>query len=331
MTVPSRAAGAQAMSTDPIGTINVLFCCDAGYYQHLAVAAGSLLSSNPDHQFDIHLIGMGERPPEFGKLLASLEPYRNFALRYHAIDLARLAHFFTSGHVNLCTYLRVFCAEVLPADMDKVLYLDADLVVTGDLAELWRTDVQGYAVAAVPEPWCQASRAGLGIAPDALYVNAGVLLINLRHWREHRVAERLVACIEEKGVALRFWDQDALNLVLSGSILPLGLRWNYFAFLGRRFWSRHWVELERARRSAGRPAIIHYTSRDKPWLFGSVIPLRHLYYRHLRRTAWRDYRSFNGDWRLVPGFLAKYALYILGINPQTAWDRIAGLKRRSSL
>jgi lipopolysaccharide biosynthesis glycosyltransferase len=307
--------------------IQVLFCCDENYFQHLAVAITSLLSNNQHHRINITVVSNHCGMEVKLKLLQSVKQYFGCTLDFLEFSMESYSDFYTSGHINIFSYMRIFCSDILPKEMDKVLYLDSDLVVVGDLEELWQTDLGSNALAAVPEPWCQVRCASLGIPSEALYFNAGVLLINLKLWRDQNVRERLVECILERGSDLIFHDQDALNIVLSRSVLYLPVKWNCFAYLHRLFWSRYWRQFQSLRRAAPHAAIIHYNSPEKPWIFGCTVPRRALYYHYLRKTAWRDYKCFQGQWRQVPNYLVALLLYGLGIHRQSAERVVARLRR----
>ncbi|HYD29480.1 MAG TPA: glycosyltransferase family 8 protein [Azospirillaceae bacterium] len=296
------------------GQIQVLFCCDTGFYQHAAVAMASLLENNARHRFDIHLITAGNDTTALTKLLASLKRFGNFTFTLHPFNLKSYSHFFTDRHISLEAYLRLFAPKVLDPTIDKVLYLDCDIVVTGDVGELWATNLGDKAVAGVWDPYVDTRRHVLGIAPGRPYINSGVLLFNLKAWRERGVTEKLIACIGARGRELAFHDQDALNIVLSDSIMLLDYRWNFHVWMfNLKLWQFR-DQLPAIRRAARHPAILHFTCKEKPWIFESVVPRKYLYYQYLRQTEWRDYKAFDGDWRRLRRYLVNRLLDGMGID-----------------
>jgi len=92
-----------------------------------------------------------------------------------------------------------------------VLYLDCDLVVSGDLEGLWQTDLQGSYLAAVPEPYLVTSHWGFG--PEDTYFNSGVLLIDVARWREENLLPALLQFAEAHSSDFDCHDQDVLNHV----------------------------------------------------------------------------------------------------------------------
>jgi lipopolysaccharide biosynthesis glycosyltransferase len=311
-------AGAQGQGS----TIRILFCCDPGYYQHLAAALVSLHESNQRHQLDIHLITAQRDAEAEARLVASIRPFANSTLRIHTFSWSSKESWFTSGHITADTYTRIFAPDVLDASIERILYLDADLLVVADLEELWATDLEGCALAAVVEPYALGRRAELGIPESGAYINAGVLLLDLARWRARGHSARLAAHIEQEGARLKFHDQDALNALLHAETKILDYRWNFQA---RMFWradlkrlSGHPAMLDAIRAASRRPAVIHYTTDRKPWRFVMAIPKKQLYHRYRRRTPWREARPADLRWSRLAERIYNYLMFYCG-SPHT-WD-----------
>jgi lipopolysaccharide biosynthesis glycosyltransferase len=118
-------------------------------------------------------------------------------------------------------------------------------------------------------------------------VNSGVLLLDLERWRREHLTRRLFDYIEHHGAALEFWDQDAINAVLHEVILVLDCRWNLQARMYRSGRRAFPMEFEATRGARRRPAIVHYTGSEKPWLLRSRTARKGDYFRYLDKTAWR--------------------------------------------
>lgn len=315
--VPRAPAGGQ-------GPIRVLFCCDPGYYQHLAVALWSLLAHNRRHDIEVHLItGLRDATAET-RLRASLASFEPVRLEIHEFTWPEKHSWHTSEHITAETYTRLHCPQVLDGAIDKVLYLDADLLVVDDLGPLWATDVSDVALAAAPDPYGEDRDQALGLPPGAIYFNAGVLLINLARWRAEGLTERLSAYIREQGPRLRQHDQDALNALLHDRIRVLDLRWNLQAraLHPHRAAAVHRPDL---RRAARQPGIIHFASSRKPWIFSVAIPHRALYRRYLRRTAWRDAAPEGRALAKLPERAFNSLLCALGLD--ASWEELSQTTR----
>lgn len=155
---------------------------------------------------------------------------------------------------------------VLPSDLERVVFLDADMLVLDDIAPLWTMPLEGRALAAVVDPAIPACRSSRGvkgwrergIPAAAPYFNAGVLLVDLRAWRRRNVAERAIEYIRAVGDRVDYLHQEALNATVWDDWLPIAPRWNVSATAGR------WFD-PTAEAAVAAPAIVHFAGRMKPW------------------------------------------------------------------
>jgi len=171
-------------------------------------------------------------------------------------------------------YFRLYLGETLPDSTERVLFLDADVLVEGDLAELWQSPFDGRTVQATPDAYAQLFHLSrlrrFGVADDdsgrALesYFNAGVLLIDLKRWRAEDLGGKAATILNRHGDRLLFRDQDALNLALAGKWKPLATTWNFHELPDRLGFWRSSEPREDLSRTFEQPAVIHYVGR-KPW------------------------------------------------------------------
>lgn len=171
-------------------------------------------------------------------------------------------------HVSEETYYRLFLNRVFDSTVRQSLYLDADLVVLGDLSRLMSTPLDGKAAAAALDlhvrRWSAVSSLAKRGSPDNRYVNAGVLLIDIEAWRARQLSERSLQYLHEVGDEVGFWDQDALSHALSGDWIELDPRWNRL--------TDYWVYRDRGTlpfdapvvKSLEAPCIVQFASRFRP-------------------------------------------------------------------
>lgn len=169
------------------------------------------------------------------------------------------------------TYYRIGLPNYLP-EYDKCLYLDTDVIVNVNIKEVFDVDLEGYYLAGVPavagvignEESQSYNCRRLDIPSMKSYVNAGVLLFNLREMRADHIQEKLYDLI---GTPFELQDQDILNKVCFGHIKLLGYQYNvspkYFNWNEEDFGAFHTADEVRAGRK--KPAVIHYIGDDKPW------------------------------------------------------------------
>lgn len=179
---------------------------------------------------------------------------------------------------GLATYYRLALGKLLPDHVEKVIYLDCDLLVADDLKDLWDHDLKGHILGAVEN---------LGISSPSLsfdrkdYFNAGVLLIDMFQWRERKMDDKLIEVMKNAGDEYHYLDQDALNTVFKNSWSRIGLRWNMQPSI--------WAKLEKSRcnitgyhqgeymSALERPGVIHFLAKSKPWQYTVFHPYKGTY------------------------------------------------------
>ncbi|MBY0564333.1 MAG: glycosyltransferase family 8 protein [Hyphomonadaceae bacterium] len=265
-------------------TIDVALGFDAHYAPHAAAVIASAVRAGKGARFRFIILHPG-MTDEMKRRLESVAPGATFVWReINPRDLPDFDQGADLKHVNASTYLRLGLETLAPADCHRVIYLDADTVVFGDLAELWRVDLAGAPIGACPDTYVNetdfADRWGLPRV-DAGYFNAGVLLIDMDRIRAERAFSKCLQFIRERRPV--FADQDALNWVFWGRWRALDLRWNV---------QRDMVigslaaMLPAAKRYSGDAlGVVHFTGKDKPWLREAWHPWAWAYWKHLARTG----------------------------------------------
>lgn len=196
---------------------------------------------------------------------------------------------------------RLLLADYLPPTLDRVLYLDLDLLVEGSLLPLWQMELDGHPLAAVSDPFARrrffwaarlaqdAQAAGLSRCPTEPYFNSGVMLIDLAQWRREQVGTRAIALLRAHPDGFPLEDQDALNLILQGRILALSPRWNLVEPITQLWdWDHQSYQAWPWADWLLSPAIRHFAGQIKPWslLARRSIVLR--YFSLVERAGFSD-------------------------------------------
>lgn len=195
---------------------------------------------------------------------------------------------------------RLRITELLPDDIDRLIFLDTDVVVRGPLVELWETDLDGALLGAVRDamyPWAASPQClewrELGVAPNTPYFNSGVMLIPLAHWRARGVGSRALELLGRH--VFRYGDQCALNAVAAGDWRVLPPHWNLQSgHLPQD--SLGWIveTSEDMERALSQPTVVHFTrffAQRKPWEGRSTAAHRDLWFEALDQTAWAGWRA----------------------------------------
>ena len=207
---------------------------DDRYVQHLAVMLQSVIANlDFDRLLAVHILHGGINERNRLDLMRSLRRDR-VSLQFLAAKPETLAGLPLWGRMSVATYYRLLVTGLLPSAVSRAIWLDCDLVVTGDLARLWDMDlagrhalaVQDHAVPFVSSPGGVAQYERLGLPADAGYFNAGVMLLDLDLLRKDEIPARAIEYLLQHRDTVVFWDQEALNAVLAGKwgrLIPAGI------------------------------------------------------------------------------------------------------------
>lgn len=336
ITLATQNIDSEPRDNAPCGDVAVVCAADRNYALPIAVTLRSAaVHLRAGTSLNAWIIDDGISPADRARLVDSLpDNVRVHWLRPHPLESAVLP---TWGRMPTTTYQKLALGELLPHDLDRVLWLDGDLLVLDDLSRLWSHDLHGATLGAcqdqrvphVSSPQGLRTYRRLGIHADAKYFNAGVLLIDLRRWRANRVFEAAIDYLAANARHLYFWDQEALNAVLAHSWLELDERWNWNPVVG---------ELTRRRPRSldndtpAEPGVLHFSGNIKPWIHRGRGRAYDLYRTHLEQTAWAGTESHTGT---LYDLFAAYETSPLRrwIYPTERWStelvRLATLRRRS--
>lgn len=273
--------------------MDIVTSTDKNFVMPLGIMMHSLVTNNPDVKIHFHLLVDESVDGKAQKLLEEMVGENE--LSFYLINGSRMDDLPKLGTVNAwvskASYYRLYMTDFLPESLEKVLYLDGDIVVRHRLDDLWNTDISDVAMAGVIDQ-CDASVSNynrMGYRPEKHYVNAGVLLLNLKYWREHHAKEKFLEMMKNEPEKITFHDQDVLNYVFRDSKLLLPLRYNVqtsfyeqIGYVNFDYWAVA-DELEAAIRD---PYILHYSSGLKPWLKGCTHPLRDEFMKYKVQTPW---------------------------------------------
>lgn len=269
----------------PEGPVSVVTACDEGYLPYLAVMATSLASNrSPATEVELTILQPGISEQARDQLARST---RGIALKwidvdesaYHAIGFA------DEPMVQRPHYFRCLIGSLLPADLRRCIYIDGDTLIHGDLGDLWVAEIGDSVIGAaldyfVPRtgdaiaPWRD-----IGLDPEALYFNSGVMVVNLDAWRSEDIGIKVIrTCTRYRDYLLAQgkWpqhDQFGLNAILQNKWYRISQDWNYLSEM-----------------QFHEPRVVHYCGGGKPKSSTCQPEFADWFYETLARTAWRDQR-----------------------------------------
>ncbi len=259
--------------------LDVAFGVDGNHVPHLAGVLASITRSTPKARFRFIVLYHNVSDERRAKV-ESVAPGSDFL--WIAIEPGDMPPFVARGHFSAAVLYRLGLEKLAPQDCRRLIYLDADLTVLGDLRELWAFDLNGAPLGAVFDPGVDAAAfaAQWGLAPGPQCFNSGVLLMDLEQVRAQRIFSDALEFFAHHGDTLCFADQDALNYVLWGRMRFLPARWNVqrcMLLLADQMPPDIGPQVQR-------PAIVHFTGSAKPWIRDAYHPWAWLYWRSLAST-----------------------------------------------
>lgn len=274
--------------------MDIVVCTDHNYVMPCGVLLWSLCKNNKSRDIDFNVI-IDESVSDSDKTNLNNIAKRSDNIQVHFYELN--GHLFDSFpnlgkgiYVTKATYYRLYLSEILPTKVDKVLYLDCDMIVRKDITPLWETNIEHVAAAVVMDGMDGLVQLynRLGYISDKGYFNAGMLLINLKYWRENDVLGKCLKFIENNYNKIVSHDQDVLNVILQDSKVNVDITYNFGeCFLYKvNYMQFDFLKNKNAIDNAIKdPVIVHYTI-TKPWKDNCTNPFRSLFYKYRDETPW---------------------------------------------
>lgn len=270
--------------------IPIISASDENYAPYLGVMIQSLTEHLPDDYSVIFYIIDDSISKASKERLNTLGE-----IHYISINKKLYQDFLESDHITQIAYYRISIPDLL-SDLayEKVLYLDADMLIVNDISTLFQTDLGDAVVGAVIDPGQATSSSRLGISTTDYYFNSGTLLIQLQQWRKYNITQKTIDYLTNFPDKIIYHDQDALNATLYEKWLPLHPKWNLqTSLLFRRYTppdSTYALSYEEA---IALPSIIHFTGHDKPWNTLENHPYTQTYLTQLHAGPFHEIQILN--------------------------------------
>lgn len=293
--------------------INILIASDSNYAPYYGVMLTSLFDTNRDSLFDVYFLTdkslTGKDKEKFEKLTASLGA-RLFVLPVN-VDLVKT--FPEVAHIKLPAYYHLALANLLPKSVHKVIYMDGDMIINGDIRPLWEVDLSKYACAQVVNCTFFDDDYYNRLEYDKKwsYYNNGVSIYNLDYLREINFSEVAIRYINEHKDKVYWMDQDAENALLYDKMLRLPIEYNFQTlFLHHSDWDNYDETFRKQVLDvASHPVVIHYCGHLKPWDFRYYkMPYGCIWREVCSRSLWPDAYKKRPLWNYLK-FIVKRVLF----------------------
>ncbi len=264
-----------------LGEIPIFFAIDDQYIPFLAVALKSLIeNANKDYKYLIKVLHTNVQEDH----MKQIKKYEDENVSIEFVNLSYYIEriqdkLYTRDYYTNTTYFRLFLPELYP-QYDKVLYLDSDIIVLGDISELYNTDMGTNLVAAAPDDIIQYNKVFqdyaelvVGVAKYQNYFNAGVLLMNLDELRKFNFQEKFLYLLGTVKFSVA-QDQDYLNRLCKGKVTLISHDWDVMPYVNDE------TKPEDIR-------LIHYNFAYKPWHFEDVT-YNEYFWKYAQKTEFYD-------------------------------------------
>lgn len=270
--------------------MNIVINTDNNYIQHTMAMLCSLYENNSGHDITVHVLQKELSEKSRNYISGLSERYGNKAV-FYTIDEEPLrgVQFRKNRPLSMAAYYRLMLSSVLPREIDKVLYLDCDVIVLRDLSEIFNIELDNYALAASLDqfPCDQQHRLQLHMEVDERTFCSGIMLVNLKYWREHDVEPGLLEYAKRYRKVVYLHDQDVLNYYFKKHWFLLPPKWNRVAYSLRPIAYASYKRFDIID-YLNRPMLYHYASANvKPW-YGIPSPEREVYLKYLKKSDYKE-------------------------------------------
>lgn len=261
--------------------IPIFFAIDDAYTPFLAVALQSLIdNASTDYKYLIKILHTNVQEDH----VKQIKKYESKNVSIEFVDLSYYIEkvkdkLYTRDYYTNTTYFRLFLPELYP-QYDKALYLDSDIIVLGDISELYNTDMGSNLVAAAPDDIIQTNKVFqdyaelvVGVAKYQHYFNAGVLLMNLDELRKFKFQEKFLYLLGTVKFSVA-QDQDYLNRLCKGRVTLVSHDWDVMPYVNEE------TKPENIK-------LIHYNFAYKPWHFEDVT-YNEYFWKYAKKTEFYD-------------------------------------------
>ena len=285
-----------------IGLIaDFILVSDDKYVKNLGICTYSIMHNMCSEVEKVRMFVMdcGITEENHQRLLKQAARFDNAEIIFYDIDKkldAVMPKVETTWHRAI--YGRLFLDEIAKQyGIDRLIYLDCDILMDGPITELFTMDLQGKCLAGVTDAADKGRKIDLGMPPDSNYINSGMLVIDTARWIELDASRRIIEYINSFPEALLFPDQDAINYILGGEMLILPPEYNMmwmlcYSDIPKMFKSvpDFYYTPEQVDYALFMARIIHYAGHDM-WCYDGVTPAAEVVFLKYRKLS---------DWRKCP-------------------------------
>lgn len=291
--------------------MNIVYSSSDSYAEIAGTSIVSLFENNKNvDDINLYIIDNGIADANKKNLFSISNSYNRKIVFLNSLDIEKMADTkINVGRWHISTFYRLFLCSILPEKIERVIYIDCDMIILNSLKNIWEMDMQGYFAMGADDCRSGSYRVNIGLEPEHIYINNGFLLIDLKAWRENNIEEKYIKFINKYNGDITYMDQGVLNGVL-GSMNKIGLlslRYNTQTV----FYDFNYNQIKQYRRpvfaysqkeyedAVKDPIIVHFTScfisGTRPWNENNNHVFRDRFLEYRARTSWKDESLWADD------------------------------------
>lgn len=276
--------------------LNIMYACNERYVMQAGVSILSLCENNQEFdKLNIYFVEDNLSDTSKNQLLSIVEKY-NRSIYFYSMHEVCVQNIIKqeSRHPNTI-YAKLFMGFL--EQVDKILYLDCDSVVSGSFKNLWEMDMGDCIIAGVAMPYSVEVKEKIGMKESDMYICDGFVLIDLIKWRRDQLEDRCVEYIRRWQGMPPMLSEGTINHVCRGRIMILEPKYNLMSIMllldaakiSRFFGIEKYYVDEEIREARDRPVFIHYLNElyNRPWNKKCDHPMKEEYYKYLDMSPWR--------------------------------------------
>ena len=282
--------------------MNVIYSSSDEYSELAGVSILSLLENNKNiDEIEIYIVDKNISECNKRNLESIALQYRRNLHFLENVNIEAISETkINVGRWHISTFSRLFILEVLPPNIKKIIYIDCDTIIRDSLKNLWNTDMQDAWVMGVDDCRGFRYRKDIGLHEDSIYINNGIIVIDIEAWVKNNVEDMFIKFIQENNGDITYVDQGVLNGVLGvqNRMKLLPVRYNaqtIYYDLGYRgltacrnpVWA---YSKEEFNSGISAPTIVHFTtfflSGTRPWFEKDNHPYRNEFLQYRELTPW---------------------------------------------
>ncbi|WP_394186454.1 glycosyltransferase family 8 protein [Metabacillus halosaccharovorans] len=295
--------------------LSVVYSSDNNYAQHVGVSMLSLFENNIKfNSITVYLIENNVSHDNKNKLKLICKDYQRSIVFISFKEISNKLQIDIRNSISISAYARLFLPSVIDKKTEKILYLDCDSVINSSLEDLWNINICNYYVAGVKDTVSDETKLKVNMEINQPYINSGMLLINLKKWREDDIEKRFIEFINLYNGDVFHHDQGTINGVLHKKFLLLHPKYNamttFFTMtrdeIIKYYGLNDYYSESELKEAINNPVYIHYTPAfvNRPWIKGCKHPLVSLYKKYLDITPWKGASLYEDKRKNIEKFVA---------------------------